>query len=168
MANGQDSRLDYSFIAYVFICIVIGIGLFRVLSNSGRTWSAMVVLILSILIFVFYGLRWFTDTGQSKFSYNGPWPPIINMCPDYLVYFKNGNLDTCVDMLGISKNGGLKPWTKEDNPRNPPQDQEKYFPNVYKPGMSETELTTLCNETIRAGLTWEGITNGESCTFKPY
>jgi hypothetical protein len=71
-------------------------------------------------------------------------------------------------MLGVSRTGGLKPWTKEDNPKNPPQDQEKYFMAVYKPGMSEDELQNLCNKAMTAGLTWEGITNGESCTFRPY
>lgn len=157
--------MDYSFIAYILLCIVVGLTLFTSLSNSGRFWSALIVLIVSILIFVFYGMRWFSGT-TSRFNYSGPWPPMINMCPDYLVYFKNGNIDTCIDMLGVSRGmGTLKSWTKEDNPNNPPQDPQKYFTFVYKPGMSASDMKNLCNATMQAGLTWEGITNGESCTI---
>jgi hypothetical protein len=32
--------------------------------------------------------------------------------------------------------------------------------------MAEKELKNLCTKTMDAGLTWEGITNGESCTFQ--
>jgi hypothetical protein len=157
--------MDFSLIAYILLCIVLGITLFRTLSNSGRFWGALIILVLSILIFVFYGMRWFAGD-RSKFRYNGPWPPVINMCPDYLIYFKNGSTDTCIDMLGVSRGmGTLKPWTREDNPNNPPQDPQKYFAFVYKPGMNTAEMKNLCNATMQAGLTWEGITNGDSCTI---
>ena len=157
--------MDYSFIAYIFICIVVGLGLFSALNSSGRTWSAILTLILCILIFVFYGLRWFRDT-SSVFSYKGSWPPIINMCPDYLVYFKNGTVDSCIDLVGVNNSGGsLQAWSKEEL-NNPPQAADKYFNYVYKPGMKAEELDVLCKKAQEAGLTWEGITNGESCTYK--
>lgn len=157
--------MDYSFIAYIFVCIVVGLGVFTTLNNSGRTWSAIFGLILFILIFVFYGLRWFRDT-TSVFRYTGQWPPMINMCPDYLVYFKDGmRRDTCVDLAGVNRSGGLlQPWTKEDV-NNPPANPAKYFPHVYKPGMTGDKLKELCTKAMEYGLTWEGITNGESCTF---
>lgn len=158
--------MDFFFILYVFICIVIGLGLFRFLTNSGRNWAAFLVLVLSILIFVFYGMRWFEGT-QSTFRYSGPWPPSINMCPDYLVYFNNDGKDTCVDVLGVTRTGStLKPWTRDDNPQNPPADPAKYFDAVYKPGMSMDDLQILCDAAKSAKLTWEGITNGDSCTFR--
>jgi hypothetical protein len=157
--------MDYYFIAYVFLCIVVGLFGFTTLNNSGRMWSAILVLILFILIFIFYGLRWFTGT-TSVFSYKGSWPPIINMCPDYLVYYKNGATDTCIDLVGVNNSAGrLQAWSKEEL-NNPPQAADKYFNYVYKPGMKPDELTTLCKQAQEAGLTWEGITNGESCTFK--
>lgn len=156
--------MDFSFIAYIFVCIAVCLGVFTQLSNSGRMWSGIISLILLVLIFVFYGIRWFRGT-KSAFNYSGSWPPIINMCPDYLVYFKNGTQETCVDLTGVAKGGGLVPWTKEDNPQNPPTDSAKYFPYTYKAGADATRLKLLCSETMKAGLTWEGITNGESCTF---
>ena len=157
--------MDFSFIAYIFVCIAVCLGVFTQLSNSGRLWSGIICLILFILIFLFYGIRWFRGT-NSAFNYSGSWPPIINMCPDYLVYFKRGNQDTCIDLTGVSKGGSsLTPWTMEDNPQNPPADDRKYFPYVYRTGDDESRMKFLCTKTMEAGLTWEGITNGESCTF---
>ena len=154
--------MSWSLIAYIFFCIVVGLGSFMQLLNSGRMLAAILCLILFILIFVFFGLRWFPG-GESVFTYKGPWPPLINTCPDYLVYYNNNGQDTCIDMLGVSRNGNLKSWTKDDNPKNPPADSSKYFPYTYKPGMSIEALNKLCQATNAAGLTWEGITNGESC-----
>jgi hypothetical protein len=92
---------------------------------------------------------------------------MINMCPDYLVYFKRGNKDTCVDLLGVNRsNGSLQAWSKDDTPSNPPQTDAKYFNYVYKPGMTAAQLKQACDAAMQNGLTWEGITNGESCTFQ--
>jgi hypothetical protein len=157
--------MSWSLIAYIFLCIVVGLGSFVTINNSGRSITAIVSLILFILIFVLFGLRWFRG-GVSVFAYQGVWPPIINMCPDYLVYYKKGTTETCIDLLGVNRSGGaLKTWSKEDNPSNPPEDSAKYFPYVYKPGMTLGQLQTLCDAARNTGLTWEGITNGESCTF---
>ena len=157
--------MDYAFLAFVFLCIALGLGTFQSLSSSGRSWAAILTLILFILIFVFFGQRWFRDT-KTTASYTGSWPPIINMCPDYLVYFKKGNQDTCIDVIGVSRNSDvLKPWSKDDTPQSPPSDTAKYFPFVYKPNMTPEQLQNLCTKAMDNGLTWEGITNGESCTF---
>jgi hypothetical protein len=104
--------------------------------------------------------------------YATEWPPIINTCPDYLVYFKNGAQDTCIDLLGINQTGGmLRPWNEDDNPNNPPGDSSKYFPAVYKPGMTGDELKQLKDFTSTyPNLTWEGIISpdgGENgCTMQ--
>jgi hypothetical protein len=155
--------MDFGFIAYIFVCVVITLFTFSKLSGSDRMVAAIASLVLFILIFVFYGKRWFRGE-SSAFKYGGAWPPVINMCPDYLVYFKNGTQDTCVDLIGVAKEGGLSPWTQEDI-NNPPSSANKYFNHVYKPGMPSDKLKELCDATMRAGLTWEGITSGESCTY---
>jgi hypothetical protein len=157
--------MDYSFIAYVFLCIIIGGGGIVMLHRQNRPYSAVLCFVLFVMVFTFFGRRWFRGT-QAANAYNGAWPPLINMCPDYLIYFKRGNTDTCVDISGVNRSGGaLKSWTDEDNPSNPPADDAKYFNYVYKPGMTEAQLQQLCTATMNLGLTWEGITNGESCTF---
>ena len=161
----KERKISWSLIAYIFLCIVIGLGIPVTLNNSGRPISAVLCLILTILIFVFFGLRWFRGT-NSVFAYTGTWPPIINMCPDYLIYYKKSDgSDTCIDRLGVSKNAVLKPWNDNDTPENPPGDYAKYFPYVYKPGTSAEQIGTLCQAANQYGLTWEGIFNGESCVF---
>lgn len=154
--------MDYSFIAYVFLAIVIVLGGVYTLHSRQRPYSAVMCLLLFILVMVFFGQRWFKD-GMSKANYTGTWPPLINMCPDYLVYFNRGGQDTCIDISGVNRSGGsLKSWTMEETPKNPPPDPSKYFPYVYKPG---ADVKALCQAAMNAGLTWEGITNGDSCTY---
>ena len=159
--------MSYQFIAYIFLCVVIGLSVTTQLFKSNRAWAGILTLILFILIFVFYGQRWFRGTNVAG-TYTGAWPPIINTCPDYLVYYNRNGKDSCIDMLGVNRsNGVLRPWTQEDNPQNPPADDNKYFMYVYKPDMKPEEVQVLCNAAMTAGLTWEGITNGESCTYSP-
>jgi hypothetical protein len=167
--------MDYGFIAYIFVAIAIILGVFSQLNNSGRTWSAIISLVLLILIFVFYGIRWFEGTSAKFSAPPGAWPPIINMCPDYLVYYKHSSgKDTCVDMLGVSSNASLTKWTDSDTASAPPLDSSnsytsggnaKYFKHIYKPGLNAAELKVLCDKAMEAGLKWEGITNGDACTY---
>ena len=157
---------SYSLVAYIFVSIVLGFTLVTTLMQSGRTIAAILGLLLVLGVLILFGMRWFGTSSTSP--YKGAWPPIINMCPDYLVYYKNGSVDTCVDLGGVNRsNGALKPWTKDDSPAQPPADPTKYFNYVYKRGMADKDITALCKATMAAGLTWEGITNGESCTYMP-
>lgn len=155
--------MDYSFIAYIFLSIVIILGGVYTLHSMQRPYSAVMCLLLFILVIVFFGLRWFKGT-RAKSTYTGTWPPLINMCPDYLVYFNHNGIDTCIDISGVNRSGGsFKAWTSEDTPQNPPSDPAKYFPHVYKRGGETTDI--LCQATKRAGLTWEGISDGDDCTY---
>jgi hypothetical protein len=157
---------SYSLVAYIFVSIVLEFTLLTTLLQSGRMIAGILGLLLVLGVLILFGMRWFGTSSTSP--YKGAWPPIINMCPDYLVYFKNGGADTCVDLGGVNRsNGALKAWTKEDSPAQPPSDPTKYFNYIYKRGMSEVEITALCRAAMSAGLTWEGITNGESCTYLP-
>ena len=91
------------------------------------------------------------------------WPPIINKCPDYLVnYGRNtpdGVQDTCIDMIGVSKNRSLDIFPKGSHPT----DDKYYFPLTTKSSDPVARQAELCKRAISYGLTWEGITNGESC-----
>ena len=157
--------MSYSFIAFIFVCLVIWITAVVKLSKMPRAVSSIIVAVLFLLIFIFYGQRWFYGPAINN-DPNGTWPPIINMCPDYLLYFKRNGVDTCIDMSGINRSGGSrKSWTQDDNFQNPSTDNAKYFPYVYKPGMTDGAIKNLCTQAMAVGLTWEGITNGESCTY---
>lgn len=159
--------MDYYFIAYIFLCIVIGLTVSMRLFQSNRSVAGLITVIMFIFIFIFYGRRWFYNNSVLG-QYAGSWPPIINTCPDYLLYFKRNGKDTCVDLLGVNRSGGLlRPWAKDDNPTNPPADDAKYFNYTYKAGMNPKDIQVLCDVAMQSGLTWEGITNGEHCTYNP-
>lgn len=169
--------MNFPFIAYIFFCIAVGLSVPMYLFRSERMIAAILFLILSIFIFIFFGTRWFS-TGNVVGNYTGSWPPIINTCPDYLVsYNKPGvnatdpKIPACIDIIGISRIGsppGVSMWNPPtDNTTPPVTGSPKYFNHIYKPGMNQDQLTVLCNQAQQAGLTWEGITNGDSCTFAP-
>ena len=78
--------MDYWLIAYIIIAIILGSSLVAYLFKREQTIGAMVLLVLLLLTFMFYGLRWFpggklNGTGSAKVA----WPPIVNMCPDFMV-----------------------------------------------------------------------------------
>ncbi len=104
--------IGFSLIAYILVCVVVGGGIVSRFNSSGERIAAIVSLVLLILLFTFFGLRWFQG-GQVKGSEKkGAWPPIVNMCPDYLTVVE-GTTGTgassktgtfCVDMKGIYPN----------------------------------------------------------------
>jgi hypothetical protein len=156
--------MKYSLVFYILFCIAVGLGGTMSLIRMSRVLAGIVFLILAVLIFVFFGLRWF--------SYAAPdmtvWPPVINSCPDYLTLYTQGSgtdaVQSCVDMVGVSKNGALTKFP-EVRPGEPaPTDPKYFFPRNIDPGakLSDTPQK-LCKYTIDSGLSWEGFVNGISC-----
>jgi len=128
--------------------------------SSNRQYIGLLIFFpLSILIFVVYGLRWFGPEGIYQ-NQTLQWPPAINTCPDYLTAYtiKNpaGDSKGCVDRLGVSRNGGLTLLQKGDAVINP--NDSRFFP--LNTGESRA---ALCQRVMTAGLTWEGVTDGETC-----
>jgi len=78
--------MDFWVIAYILLCVCLGGGIVTILMRRQQTIASMLVLVLLILVFIFFGLRWFpggnlNGTKPAKV----PWPPIVNMCPDFMV-----------------------------------------------------------------------------------
>ena len=157
-------------ILYILFCIAIGLGGTVGLFRMNRALAATTYLVLSLLIFVFFGLRWFVyATGDVT-----KWPPVINSCPDYLTAFKrtvNGqSVDTCIDLIGVSTNASLKRFPASGiSPSGSaeadcPSQNCYFFPMNVAPGGKLTDnITQLCSYTRSAGLSWDGIINGASC-----
>lgn len=138
--------------------------------NGNKILAAILFFIGAVAIFVTFGLKWFSP-GSVFAKTPVSWPPTINTCPDYLVYYGRPNAggtkdDTCIDLIGVSKNGGLKVFDKEilQNGGTPPADNQYYFTLATDSFDINVRNQELCKKAIDAGLTWEGITNGESCT----
>jgi hypothetical protein len=160
--------MSWYLILYIFAAVVIGTYPTTTLFQSGRTVSAITYVILALIVLIFFGLRWFayTDSGSPTAS----WPPIINMCPDYLTFFKrpsmsdgSGFTPSCIDLVGVSRNGGIAQWQSSFSSENPPTDDKYYFSLVTNSNSLAARNQELCARAIDKGLTWEGITNGESC-----
>jgi hypothetical protein len=82
--------MDFWVILYSLICVVVGGGAVSFLYNRNQSMGAMITLVLLLLVFILYGLRWFPggnlNGSQPK---AGSWPPIVNMCPDFMVSWKD-------------------------------------------------------------------------------
>jgi hypothetical protein len=129
------------------------------------TLSAVIFFIGSLGIFIIFGAKWFNP--NSIFAKTPvSWPTMTNTCPDYLIYYNRktagGNQDTCIDTIGVSKNGALKCFPSGKDPSTV-QDGSYYFPLATKSSDPIKRNTELCQRAMTCGLTWEGITNGESC-----
>ena len=131
--------------------------------NSNQQYIALLIFfVLSILIFVVYGLRWFGPNGIYNIK-TVAWPPAINACPDYLTAYTlnvpSGPIKGCVDTIGVSRNGGITKLNKGDTVNGPTD--SRFFQIIA----GETPAAK-CQRTMTAGLTWEGVTDGETC-FSP-
>ena len=153
---------------YIVFTIILGIGGISYFVKTSRMVSAGIYLVGAIAIFIIFGIRWFAGSNP-LFGVPSPvqWPPVVNTCPDFLTYMPIKNmtgttLNTCIDRIGVSKNGNLKKYPSTGGTTNPKDTSYLFILpslNVSDPSIRQQ----LCQMTIQYGLTWEGITDGESC-----
>lgn len=168
MALKEDLGLDkinWYMILYVFICCIILFQVGNYLYSSGRTTALAFTGILFILVFVFFGIRWFqhpVSTATKRVT--GPWPPIINTCPDYMTLV-NGKCADIVGIVNLQKTGGnLRSWTRDDTPTTTTA-ANKYFNGIYAPSLNVDQITALGQLATGFKLTWEGITDGDLVVY---
>ena len=122
------------------------------------------------LVCIFYGYRWFSEVIT---SINPNWPPTINTCPDYLTYvpaLPGDNKYGCVDMLGVSSNGGLQKSLPSDiisGSNLASTNSAKVIPYSSQDVAAANALAdvqAICSACSRAGVTWEGVWDGDVCT----
>ena len=152
--------MDYVFLFYIFLSFVIASGGAFVLFSSGRTIAAITFLVGAIAIESFFGLRWFKGDGKTTAD-AGPWPPSINVCPDFLSLYKapdgSGNsISYCVDSNGISS-GGITKWTSTSVPSG-----NNVF-NLSANLSGAARVKALCTEAAAKKVTWEGVWDGTVC-----
>jgi hypothetical protein len=81
--------MDFYFVLYILVSAVLGLSAVSWLYRRQQTTGAIMTLVLLILIFTFYGLRWFSAGGLKGPEKPGQWPPVVNVCPDFLVAYKD-------------------------------------------------------------------------------
>jgi len=143
------------------LAVLIG-GTYKI-KGYGYNITAIMFAVGGLIIFILFGIKWFSKNALfSKTPVS--WPPMTNTCPDYLIHYgrKVGNViqDTCIDTIGVSKNGALKLFPKGGAQ---PADDNYYFTLATTKSDPVGKIKELCERAIISGLTWEGITNGESC-----
>jgi hypothetical protein len=159
-------KFNIYLVIYIIIACFITFRYTYTLQQSGDSVTAFFFFIGAAILFVLYGLRWFSKDNSMLSNAPVSWPPAINTCPDYLTYYKltEGGVkyDMCIDMVGVSRNGGITKFPA--NATSPPaHDNSCYFPLATQSAEPEKKRAELCQRAMAAGLTWEGITNGESC-----
>lgn len=142
--------MQLSFIFYILISVIVISGSMYLNSTTGSMSKAAVMSLLFLLISIFFGMRWFTPSGESNIGTNisTTWPPpnSINMCPDYTVLSSDMATYptwTCTDKIGVRKNGEGNQINLNSGPTNT-------NPGYYS-------VSDLCRECNRLGLTWEGV-----------
>jgi hypothetical protein len=141
---------SYKLIFYVLFCTFVGLSVMVQLMKSNRSVAGISYLILAILIFIFFGLRWFGREGKGV---KGQWPPIINACPDYLTRYTrqrgsgptNAVIPTCIDTVGVSRNAQMKKWPTDGTV---PTDNAYYF-------TLDGTMEEKCRRAKAMGLSWE-------------
>jgi hypothetical protein len=152
---------------FIVVAIVVIAGGTYKLVNMDIMVSAFFYFGGTLALFIIYGIRWFSK--NSLFAKTpGSWPPSLNSCPDYLTYFARPQADgttkkTCIDMIGVSKNGSLKVFPVSGSPA--PTTDDYYFSLETTRSDPASRNAELCQRSMTMGLTWEGITNGESCVL---
>ena len=167
--------MNWKVIAYFILSIGIVAYGTNMLLSSGPV-RAILFAIGTTLLLIFFGFRWFSSNSSSS---TPSWPPTINTCPDYLTYVPAGTagvaktiLSTsfpsgkgtnggCVDSVGMSTNGTL---TVTDIPTTT---QLSYTTTTVFPytsaDVSSSTLSTICRACSTAGITWEGVWDGDTC-----
>jgi hypothetical protein len=174
---GYDlTKLPWLTIGYVLINCV---ALFYVTSyvNSINQVRGVVFGIFAAIVLIYFGIKWF----GSKIPALTSWPPVINMCPDYLTYITipsatvNGKVVKagCIDMLGVravstvntieKTNPSTAATYKSGNKIPTIKDMFEFTSADVKAAKKPSDLQAICARCQQAGVTWEGVYDGDAC-----
>jgi hypothetical protein len=161
--------MDFALIVYiVFAIFVIGGGI-TYLSRMGLSVAAGLFGLGSLLVFVFYGMRWFQGDAlkSNAVSASGTWPPTVNPCPDYW-------------QKKVDSSGNIVCEDTKDYYSVTPNDTDANFALTGKSGSTPASLVVYNNSSSvkksipserlsailsgNTGLRWEGLFDGVSYT----
>jgi len=155
--------MDLSFYLYLFLVIASVLGGTYYFFKNNKSTTGSIYLVGSVVISAFFGSRWFLPSGTET-SRGGTWPPLINVCPDFmsLVTITPTPAGTaravpetvCVDTAGIYS--GIARWT-------PGSTSEDTIFHLYTAQDPKDRLKSLCDESVRKRVTWEGFYTEGTC-----
>ena len=164
-------RMDYWFIAYIVICICMGGGAVSYMYNRDQTLGAMILLVLVIAIFAFFGLRWFKDgTLKGSGASNVQWPPIVNLCPDYMAAVQgvatSGTTTPvntyCTDPSGLYATGALPDTFYPLNSNTSSKGILIKDGTIGAATFPQKAAKTITDISSDRSVRWEGVYNGQT------
>jgi hypothetical protein len=163
------SSINWYLVAYIILSIAsVVMGTTKLYAmGAGR---GVIFAIGASLTFLFFGFRWFSNPVTAPKN----WPPTINMCPDYLTYVpdmkgaKSLSGGGCVDLLGVTHSSG---GIVKTNPSEVSQISATALNKVFEytsvdvnSAKTAKQLQVICDRCRMAGLTWEGVYDGDVCS----
>lgn len=163
------SNINWKLVFYVVFSIAVTVFGTVKLHPMGLG-RAIIFAVGAAMVFVFFGYRWFSNPAQPSKK----WPPTINSCPDYLTFVPNVSGASsvsgggCVDLLGVStSSGGLQVVQQSQLANMSSTDTNHLFEytsaDVAAAGDDPVAIQNICTRCQIAGLTWEGVWDGDSC-----
>jgi hypothetical protein len=189
---------NFGLIAYYIVCILLTVNVYKYLSGRGQNIAAMALIPLLFLVFIFFGIRWnwFLEKkpASSKSNDNAgctsdnsikspsiEFPPIVNMCPDFMVAWQNPSdrIVYCYDanntynmktgagtppagMVKISINGKndqfayvLHDPSSNTAAKNPSEDATGSRWPLY--ALIKSNFATISNDPKGKYMRWEGV-----------
>jgi hypothetical protein len=146
--------MDFLLIAYVLVSVVVITGSFYINYAAGKITTAGILGLGTLGASILFGIRWFPGGALVSKTIQGPWPPSINVCPDFLSLTKVSGRPVCIDPVGVSRNknnNGMDQWTDTS--------QSDTF-NLYTDKQGNARLSALYGECKAKGVTWEGVWDG--------
>ena len=175
--------INLKLLAYVLIAIIVEVIaiIYGIRSQPPMFLMLVIFVPLSVYIFIIYGIQWFGDKGPFN-NATVPWPPAINSCPDFLTAYNipgtsaKAAITGCIDIIGVAKGGSLEhrptgqpSWTTAPtSPITASKTDANGATMLLSTGFFATNVAgetvaQVCTRCQKAGVTWEGIWDGQSC-----
>lgn len=170
--------MDFWVILYSLICVVVGGGAVSFLYKRNQSIGAMITLVLLLLVFMLYGLRWFPGGNLNGSQPTpGAWPPIVNMCPDFMASWQDpvNSKVYCYDAANIynlktTQNANfVSGKTINSIPGQSVillQDSKASTPSTKNPlqNLLKTNPASITGDSTTSLLRWEGVWDGRLVT----
>lgn len=179
----DNYEVNWYLVLYYIVCILIAANLAGWLYNRGQVIGAVLTIALLLLIFIFFGLRWFNTSNQTTTSkcpdsdkkdiINGTscddkntFPPSVNLCPDFMVAYTEPNgrvlcydVNNTYDMKQATGGGLLTGLTI-----NGVGGQSAYTSGIDLANAINATTSQLSSDPRAKYIKWEGVYDGNTVT----
>jgi len=156
------SRMDLSFIFFIFAAFIVIPGTFFSLALFNKYLSASIATIGMLVLFILFGIQFFGYTGNYiQQTVPMKWPPSINICPDYLSLYKSTTgQHYCVDTVGVSPGQSLKYYNPNTAAGQSTPTTQMQFNLHLDISDNNDRRDAIVADCKTYGLTFEGIWDG--------